>query len=257
MPSEGNNTAAAAAMEANVSSLPVAHDAAATTQSISTSAAVQAAKEAGSLKPEELATLASTSAAAQAAKEVTPAVWNYAAFAGRFGEISAQHASATLTLAFRLVLEAQRRNEPAAWVTGDASAFYPPDAAEAAIDLDALIVVRVPDNRRAARAADALLRSGGFGLVVLDLGADTRGLRPPMQSRLAGLAKKHRAALICLTEKESRRPSLGALVSIRAEATRTRDHDDRYTCRAQVLKDKRRGPGLQHQEVVRGPDGLR
>ena len=41
----------------------------------------------------------------------TPAVWNYAAFAGRFGEISAQHAGAQLTLAFRLVLEAQRLHE--------------------------------------------------------------------------------------------------------------------------------------------------
>ncbi len=187
----------------------------------------------------------------------SPTVWNYATFAGRFGEISAHHASAALTLAFQIVLEAQRRNEPTVWVTGHASAFYPPDAAEAAIDLDALIVVRVPDNRRSARAADALLRSGGFGLVVLDLGADTRGLSPPMQSRLVGLAKKHQAALICLTEKEAQRPSIGALVSIRAEATRTRDRDDRYTCRAQILKDKRRGPGWQHKEVFRGPDGLR
>ena len=187
----------------------------------------------------------------------SPTVWNYAAFAGRLGEISAQHASAALTLAFQLVLEAQRRNEPTVWVTGLASAFYPPDAAEAAIDLDALIVVRVPDNRRSARAADALLRSGGFGLVVLDLGADTRGLSPPMQSRLVGLAKKHQAALICLTEKEAQRPSIGALVSIRAEATRTRDRDDRYTCLAQILKDKRRAPGWQHKEVFRGPDGLR
>jgi recombination protein RecA len=186
-----------------------------------------------------------------------PTIWNYATFSGRFGEISARHASATLTLAFRLVLEAQRRNEPAAWVTGRTSAFYPPDAAEAAIDLDALIVVRAPDNRRMARAADALLRSGGFGLIVLDLGADTRGLTPPMQSRLVGLAKKHQTALICLTEKETRHPSIGSLVSIRAEATRTRDRDDRYTCRAQILKDKRRGPGWQHKEVFRGPDGLR
>ncbi len=187
----------------------------------------------------------------------SPTVWNYAAFAGRLGEISAHHASAALTLAFQLVLEAQRRNEPTAWVTGHASAFYPPDAAEAAIDLDALIVVRVPDNRRSARAADALLRSGGFGLVVLDLGADTRGLTPPMQSRLVGLAKRHQAALICLTEKETHCPSIGSLVSIRAEATRKRDRDDRYTCRAQILKDKRRGPGWQHKEVFRGPDGLR
>ena len=186
-----------------------------------------------------------------------PTIWNYAAFAGRFGEISAQHASAVLTLAFQLVLEAQRRNEPAVWITGHTSAFYPPDAAEAAIDLDALIIVRVPDNRRSARAADALLRSGGFGLVVLDLGADTRGLSPQMQSRLVGLAKKHQAALICLTEKETHHPSIGSLVSIRAEAMRTRDHDNRYTCRAHVLKDKRRGPGWQHKEVFRGPDGLR
>ncbi len=239
MSSDANNAAAAAAM---------------TTRSIEpsvtdSSLSVTAAEPAPLVLPEGLRTGLPVSD--------SPMVWNYAAFAGRFGEISAQHASATLTLAFRLVLEAQRRNEPAVWVTGYDSVFYPPDAAEAAIDLDALVVVRVPDNRRAARAADALLRSGGFGLVVLDIGADTRGLHPPMQSRLAGLAKKHHAALICLTEKESRRPSLGALVSIRAEATRTRDRDDRYTCRAQILKDKRRGPGWQHQEVVRGPDGLR
>ena len=37
------------------------------------------------------------------------------------------------------------------------------------IDLDALPVVRVPDARAAGRAADHLVRSGGFGLVVIDL----------------------------------------------------------------------------------------
>ena len=51
--------------------------------------------------------------------------------------------------------------------------------------------------------------------------------------------------------------TIGALVSIRAEALRQRDRDDRYTCRAHILKDKRRGPGWQHKEVFRGPDGLR
>jgi recombination protein RecA len=187
----------------------------------------------------------------------SPREWNYAAFSGRLGEISAQSASATLTLAFRLVLEAQKRNEPTVWVTGQASAFYPPDAADAAIDLNALIVVRVPDNRRAARSADSLLRSGAFGLIVLDLGADTRGLTPAMQSRLVGLAKKHQAALVCLTEKEAQRPSVGALVSIRVEATRKHEGEDRYACEAQVLKDKRRGPGWSHREVFHGPDGLR
>lgn len=187
----------------------------------------------------------------------SPREWNYAAFCGRLGEISAQSASAALTLAFQLVLEAQQRNEPTAWITGESSAFYPPDVAEASIDLDALIVVRVPDNKRAAKAADALLRSGAFGMVVLDLGRNTSGLTPPMQSRLVGLAKKHQAALICLTEKEAQRSSVGALVSIRVEATREHDGKHRFICEAQVLKDKRRGPGWQHREAFRGPDGLR
>jgi len=187
----------------------------------------------------------------------SPAAWSYATFRGRLGEISARSASATLTLAFRLVLEAQRRNEPAVWITGHGSVFYPPDAAEAAVDLDALVVVRVPDNRSAARAADVLLRSGAFGLVALDLGADARGLTPPMQSRLVGLAKKHDTALICLTEKDAQRPSVGSLVSIRVEATRRHEGEDRFACEARVLKDKRRGPGWGHREVFRGADGLR
>ena len=41
-----------------------------------------------------------------------PAVWSLSAFTGRLGEISGGYASAALTLAFRLVLEAQRQGEP-------------------------------------------------------------------------------------------------------------------------------------------------
>jgi recombination protein RecA len=133
--------------------------------------------------------------------------------------------------------------------------FYPPDVAEAGVDLGALAVVRAPGTRRAARAADHLLRSGGFGLVVLDVGADDR-MPVAFQTRLAGLAKKHDAALLCITEKEDRRPSLGSLVSLRAEAIRTERAGDRFRCEVRVLKDKRRGPGWTHVEVCHGPDGL-
>ena len=100
--------------------------------------------------------------------------WSFEQVAGRLVEISGVGATASLTLAFGLVLQAQRQNEPVAWITLDGSLFYPPDAAEGGVDLDALTIVRVPDlpasagqagARAVARAADQLIRSGAFGLV--------------------------------------------------------------------------------------------
>src|SRR3972149_1334507 len=114
-----------------------------------------------------------------------------------------------------LLRGAQRQGEPAAWITREESTFYPPDMAEGGVDLDALVVVRVPGSLAVARAADRLVRSGGFGLVVLDLGVNAE-IPTPLQSRLAGLAQKHHTALLCLTEKSSGAPSLGSLVSLRA-----------------------------------------
>jgi recombination protein RecA len=190
------------------------------------------------------------------AASAVPVAWGLGALSGRLAEISGSHSCASLTLVFRLVLEAQTGQEPVAWITRRESVFFPPDAAATGVDLGALAVVWAPGTRRAARAADHLLRSGAFGLVVLDVGVDDR-LAPPMQTRLAGLAHKHGSALVCITEKDGRRPSLGSLVSLRAEAVRTRpEAGDRFRCEVRVLKDKRRGPGWAHVEVCHGPDGL-
>jgi recombination protein RecA len=174
---------------------------------------------------------------------------------GRVGEISGSRATAALTLAMRLVLEAQRRGEPVAWIARGESMFYPPDVAGAAVDLDALVVVRAPEIRSAARAADLLVRSGAFGLVILDLGANAR-VEPPVQARLVGLAHKHHSAVVYLTEKERERPSVGSLISMRVEAARVRLEHGRFLCEARILKDKRRGPGGSHEEICHGPDGL-
>ena len=184
-----------------------------------------------------------------------PASWSLSEFAGRLIEISGQEATAALTLAFGLVLEAQRQGEPVAWVTPRENSFYPPDAAEGGVDLDALVVVRVPDARVVARAAERLVRSGAFGLIVLDVGAAK--IPTPLQARLAGLAQKHHTALVCLTEKERKTPSLGSLVSLRVQAQRTRTSEGQFTCTLTVLKDKRRGPTWTHTEGCRGPAGLR
>ena len=182
--------------------------------------------------------------------------WTRAALSGRLTEISGVGAMASLTSAFGLVLDAQARSEPVAWITLPETSFYPPDAADSGIDLDALAVVCVPGAQEGARAAERLLRSGAFGLIVLDLGRDAR-LPTALQGRLVSLAKRHDTALVCLTSKPRDAASLGSLVSLRAEVTREKRDDDRFACKLAVLKDKSRGPGWSHSEVVLGPAGLR
>jgi recombination protein RecA len=182
-------------------------------------------------------------------------------------ELCGWHANAALTLASRLVLDAQIRGENAVWVSSRASSFFPPDTADCGIDLDALAVVRVPRARDIGKAADMLARSGAFGLVVLDL--DSRSsVSLPLLARLSGLARKHQTAILFVTEKPGDRPSLGSLISLRAdvrhearyetchEACRERRREG-FRCELEVAKDKRRSHGWRHVEVRRGPAGLR
>ncbi|MCA8955882.1 MAG: recombinase A, partial [Planctomycetes bacterium] len=166
-----------------------------------------------------------------------------------------------------VLLEAQLRGEPVAWVATGATTFFPPDLAASGIDLAALPVIQVEKGLPVLRAADALLRSGSFGVVVLDLGEQV-SMTLAVQTRLVGLARRFATALIALTRSrnhpqrtrgprsQSRANSLGSLVSLRAACTHRRTDFDRFTCELHALKDKRRGPGWRHTEVCRGPNGL-
>jgi recombination protein RecA len=185
---------------------------------------------------------------------VVPTPWTLDEVVGRLVEISGSTASAALTIAFTLVREAQERGEPVAWVTLAESVFYPPDAARGGIDLAALVVVRLSRTESIARAGEKLLRSGGFGVVVLDLGGTDISM--PLQTRLTGLAHRYHTALLCLTEKEGGMFSLGSLVSLRAHAERKRVEGNRFACALRVLKDKRRGPTWSYEELYTGPAGL-
>ncbi|CAB1085029.1 hypothetical protein D1AOALGA4SA_12526 [Olavius algarvensis Delta 1 endosymbiont] len=183
------------------------------------------------------------------------AAWCLATFTGRLTELSGELSGASLSLVFGLVLEAQKQAEPVAWITSRDSTFFPPDAAERGIDLAALAVVRTGDLLETAKAAEHLLRSAAFGLLVLDLGTDTR-MPLPVQARLAGQARHHETALVCLTVKPAKEPSLGSMVSLQAHARKVQQQGRIFRCRIEVLKDKHRGPGWSHMEVGRGPDGL-
>jgi recombination protein RecA len=183
--------------------------------------------------------------------------WGLDAMRGRVVELSARGASATLTTAVELVLEAQVAGEPVAWVTLANATFYPPDVAESGVDLAALAVVRVSDTTTAARAAEQLLRSGAFGLVVLDFGGGGEVEVPIAHlGRLVTLAQAHDAAVVCITKKANDAPSLGSLVSLRAEALRLCDRSHGYDVTVRVLKDKRRGPGWSRTIKRRGPAGF-
>ena len=184
-----------------------------------------------------------------------PRVWNLSLLAGCLTEISDSGAAPALTAAASLILQAQQCGEPAAWVGFGNSIFFPPDLVEWGIDLDALPVVQVPDALAASRAADQLLRSGAFGLVVLDLKAEAR-MHMAVQSRLAALARKHHAALLCLTRKKRGAPSLGPLVSLHGEGRITRTAFSRFDWKIRMVKDKRGSPGWSHTESCRGTDGL-
>lgn len=177
---------------------------------------------------------------------------------GRLAELCGWRTSPVLTFALALVFDAQCAGESAAWITPRASSFYPPDAAENGVDLDALLVVRVPDVAGvadAARSADLLARSGAFGLIVLDLGARAH-VPMAVLSRLSGLARAHDLAIVFLTEKPREEASLGSLISLRADARFSATSPGEFACELTVAKDKRCAGTWIHTERRHGPDGL-
>jgi recombination protein RecA len=187
--------------------------------------------------------------------------WRFEQLGGRLVQLEGAGDSAVLTLAFSIILEAQQLGEPAAWIAAPpagASVFYPPDVHDNGVDLAALPVVRVPGVLAAFSAADLLLRSGGFGLVVADLGAPP-AVPSTALARLAGLARRHQTAMVFLTQPAAAGApgSLGSLISVHVRARRRRIGADRFDCGVVALKDKHRGPAWQYGEVRRGASGLR
>lgn len=178
--------------------------------------------------------------------------WSLDALSGRFIELTGGPESAALTTAISLVLEAQRRKEFVAWISSSSSTFYPPDVAASGVDLNALPVVRTNTGRDAARAADMLLRSKSFALVVVDAQGMNQ-LSLSMQTRLTGLTVKANATLLYLTEQSRER---GSLVSFRGQTQKVKTGHNCFECEVTALKDKRTHPGWVHKELYRGADGL-
>ena len=180
-------------------------------------------------------------------------VWGPADLAGRLCELCAAPRRVHLTLACAIVREFQRSAETTVWVTTSPDTFFPPDLARAGVDLAALPVVQMPDLRASITAAERLTRSGAFGLVVLELGAD-RLISAAVLGRLVRLARQHDTALLFLTTPGT---ELGSMVSMRGRgARRATPQHDRFRCRIDVIKDRRRGTGRSLDATYRAPYGV-
>jgi hypothetical protein len=188
----------------------------------------------------------------------SPSTWGYAEVAGRFVELCAAGSSANLTVAADLVRDAQRQREPSAWIFPTASSCHAPDLADMGVDLDALAVVRAPDMVAALRASDELLRSGAFGMIVLD-GVESRSLSMAAQVRLANLAQQHDAAFLCLC----RDPVVGSLASLRLQTFHRRsdappgeDGCPVFEYGFEAVKDRRRGRRWSWSRTCAAPMGM-
>jgi hypothetical protein len=109
--------------------------------------------------------------------------------AGRIVEIGGQASTSAIA---RLALEVQAGGEPVVWVTGPTTSVHPPDLAEAGLSLHQLAFLRIHDDATGLsriRAAELVLRSGGFGLVIIE--APVGALPARALSRLHAMARRH------------------------------------------------------------------
>ena len=158
--------------------------------------------------------------AAQLTGHATGGAWSFDSLVGILSEISEERPSGALSFIAGIVAEAQRRHEPVAWIAREESIFFPPDLADRGIDCAAVAVIRAGGQSGSLTAAEWLLRSGAVGLVVVDAEAAWNVDDAPL-GRIQKLAKRSQAAVVFLTRKSPRQPSLGSRVSLRGCITRT------------------------------------
>ena len=168
---------------------------------------------------------------------------------------------ARTSTAVGLLRHVQAAGDTAVWIQRRGGPLFPPDLSAAGIDLDALVVIHVattPARAGLCKAAELLLRSGAFGLVIVDLEDDAAG-GPAISAwlgRILGLARQHDSRVLLITEKPTHADSLGTLVGLRIESTRRRGPRGEFVVDHQVIKNKSGGPFDVATDSYRYPDGV-
>ena len=150
-------------------------------------------------------------------------------------------------LAARLLAAATSRGLGA--LIGDT--LFPPALAAAGVKLERLLCVPVTEPVGAARAADIVLRSGAFAVVVIPALPSGRGTGSATWTRLASLAHRANALLVALGVEASSELRYFASVRVGTTIERVRWNGESghlcelagYDVRAVVQKHKRAAPG--------------
>ncbi|MBC5798646.1 MAG: hypothetical protein GIX03_01830 [Candidatus Eremiobacteraeota bacterium] len=130
---------------------------------------------------------------------------------------------------------------------GSEGAFYPPALAAAGVDLGRLLIVHANGVSDVARAADIVLRSAAFGVVVIPM----IGLQATAWTRLVSLTHRANAVFVVLGESASNelRYFASLRVHVRAASVRVAGSGGLFCTlagigsEATVLKHKRAAPG--------------
>jgi hypothetical protein len=131
------------------------------------------------------------------------------------------------------------------------TSVFPPALCAAGVRLERLLIVSASEPVGAARAADILLRSGAFAVVVIPALPSGRGTGSATWTRLASLAHRANAVLIAVGLEASSELRYFASVRLETAIERVRWNGPPghfgtlagYDVRATVRKHKRAAPG--------------
>ncbi len=174
---------------------------------------------------------------------------------GAIATLEGVRSSGRMALAARLLAMATRAGLGA--VVGIPT--FPPALVAAGVQLERLLVVDAPEPIPAARAADILLRSGAFAVVVIPALPSGRGTGSATWTRLASLAHRANAVLIALGPTASSELRYFASVRVETAIERVRWNGPAghfgelagYDIRATIRKHKRAAPGASALIVCR------
>ncbi len=188
--------------------------------------------------------------------------FSFSTLSGRLTEFVITPPSGVYTALATLIYEAQCNGEPCVWIAGfpdPAPIFYPPDFAANGIDVSALAVIRTSDSRMLFRAIEHLLKSNGFGLIIMDL-SEKIEIPQGKVGTFARLASRNGSA-VCFVTRGKRR-TLGSLISVRFEVKRgvfssSKGIDTSEYLHIRALKDKNTYPHWKWEVPCYGADHLR
>ncbi|HVO39516.1 MAG TPA: recombinase A [Spirochaetia bacterium] len=179
--------------------------------------------------------------------------WGFDNLVGILAEISEETPAGAVSIAAEIIAQAQTRGEPVAWIAGTESIFFPPDLLDRGIDLRAISVIRAGAEPESLTAAEWLIRSGAFGLVVLDLDGEGN-VSDASLGRILKVAKRTQCAVLFLTRKHAGAPSLGSQISLRGCVTRC--GAEPILVHLDTVKDKRSSFSPRYSRQYHGPSGM-